>query len=98
MFVPDFEKSIPGYTGHRQSVADEADDSQQQHDPRKQIPGELSELNIFKLFMQDTEVMFQELNLKMFMAKHTEKLVLHHLLKLSEEAWINQPILNTIPA
>ena len=39
MFVPDFDKSIPGYTGHRQSTADEADDQQQNHDARKQIPG-----------------------------------------------------------
>jgi len=39
MFVPDFNKSIPGYTGHRQSTLDENEDVQQHKDPRKQIPG-----------------------------------------------------------
>ena len=41
MFVPDFNKSIPGYTGHRQTQLDESEDQQQCKDPRKQIPGKL---------------------------------------------------------
>ena len=39
MFVPDFNKSIPGYTGHRQTQLDESEDQQQCKEPRKQIPG-----------------------------------------------------------
>ena len=39
MFVPDFNKSIPGYTGHRQTVLDDQEDHQQPKEPRKQIPG-----------------------------------------------------------
>ena len=39
MFVPNFEKSIPGYTGHkREQLAPEAD-VQQPKEPRKYIPG-----------------------------------------------------------
>jgi hypothetical protein len=41
MFVPDFNKSIPGYTGHRQTTLDDSEDQQQIKDPRKQIPGKL---------------------------------------------------------
>jgi hypothetical protein len=39
MFVPDFEKSIPGYTGHRPSKHDGHEDLQQAKEPRKHIPG-----------------------------------------------------------
>lgn len=39
MFVPDFNKSIPGYTGHRQTVLEDNEDHQQPKEPRKQIPG-----------------------------------------------------------
>ena len=42
MFVPDFNKSIPGYTGHRQTQLDESEDQQQSKEPRKQIPGKFS--------------------------------------------------------
>jgi len=43
MFVPDFNKSIPGYTGHRQTQLDESEDHQQPKEPRKQIPGKYYE-------------------------------------------------------
>ena len=39
MFVPDFAKSIPGYTGHRQTALDAEEDVQQNKEPRKHIPG-----------------------------------------------------------
>ncbi len=42
MFVPDFNKSIPGYTGHRQTQLDESEDQQQCKEPRKQIPGKFA--------------------------------------------------------
>ena len=43
------------------------------------------------LDMVDTS---QELNLKMFMVKHTEKLVLHHQLTVSQEVLIRIQMLN----
>lgn len=45
MFVADFEKSIPGYTGHRPMKADSDADCQQPKEPRKHIPGKYSQLN-----------------------------------------------------
>ena len=39
MFVPDFEKSIPGYTGHRPEQLDQADQTQGHREPQKHIPG-----------------------------------------------------------
>lgn len=39
MFVPDFEKSIPGYTGHRPEKTSGEEDIQQNKEPRKHIPG-----------------------------------------------------------
>lgn len=48
MFVPDFNKSIPGYTGHRQTALDEAEDVQQHKEPRKQIPGKYWKLQSLK--------------------------------------------------
>lgn len=50
MFVPDFNKSIPGYTGHRQTALDEAEDVQQHKDPRKQIPGKYTKIWSLKPF------------------------------------------------
>jgi len=41
MFVPDFEKSIPGYTGHRPEKYEPSEDLQQCKEPRKHIPGKL---------------------------------------------------------
>lgn len=57
MFVPDFQKSIPGYTGHkRQEIAQETD-QQQPKDPRKFIPGKSQLYMVTDLFLcnQDME-------------------------------------------
>ena len=39
MFVPNFEKSIPGYTGHRPEQVVQQDNIQQKNQPLKHIPG-----------------------------------------------------------
>jgi hypothetical protein len=44
MFVPDFEKSIPGYTGHRPCRDGDNTDHQQPKEPRKHIPGKFKPL------------------------------------------------------
>lgn len=49
MFVPDFAKSIPGYTGHRQTALDAEEDVQQNKDPRKHIPGK----EIIKIYISN---------------------------------------------
>jgi len=49
MFVPDFEKSIPGYTGHRPEKQTNETDVQQAKEPRKHIPGKLFMTTIYIL-------------------------------------------------
>ena len=44
MFVPDFEKSIPGYTGHRPEKHHDNTDHQQPKEPRKHIPGKYNKV------------------------------------------------------
>jgi hypothetical protein len=44
MFVPNFEKSIPGYTGHRPEKVYAQENLQQQREPTKHIPGKYSAL------------------------------------------------------
>ncbi len=42
MFVPNFEKSIPGYTGHRPEKSVPQDNLQNAKVPQKHIPGKYS--------------------------------------------------------
>lgn len=51
MFVPNFEKSIPGYTGHRPEKVHDQDNSQQAKDPTKHIPGKYYSWFDFLLFI-----------------------------------------------
>lgn len=39
MFVPNHSSAIPGYTGHRPEQHTAESDHQQNHGPRKNIPG-----------------------------------------------------------
>ena len=49
MFVPDFEKSIPGYTGHRPTKREDGQNIQKAQ-PTKHIPGKFElESDIYRL-------------------------------------------------